>query len=451
MSAETSYDTTETLVKGNPKKGMIGATLGFFIGFAAVVALGATSSFFEAEFLALGSSGSLIGLLVAMPNLSGSLLRIPFAAWSDSVGSRKPLLVLLMLSLVGLIGIVIVIFTNYPGFQLYHYPLLLILGFLAGCGIATFSVGISQVSYWYPQKEQGKALGTYAGIGNTAPGIFSLVMAISLGLFSFSSTNGLGESYLLWFILLLIGTGLYFILGLNAWSFQLEAKGLSSDEAKKIAREYGQDLFPAHNLTQSLKSSASIWQTWALVGLYFTSFGGFIALAAWLPKYWISYFSVGGVSVLGITLGVALLLNSVFVILGSLVRVYSGGLADRITGERTIFSGLLFLLVGAAVMIVSTQDMMLVAFGGMLLVSTGMGAINAGVFKLVPKVAPDSVGGAAGWVGGFGAFGGFVIPPVMGAFVDSFGVNGYAWGYVTFAVLAVMSLVITWILKKSNN
>ena len=80
-----------------------------------------------------------------------------------------------------------------------------------------------------------------------------------------------------------------------------------------------------------------------------------------------------------------------------------------------------------------------------------MGAVNAGVFKLVPKAAPDSVGGAAGWVGGLGAFGGFVIPPVMGAFADSFGANGYAWGYVTCVVLSLISLLITWILMKNNN
>ena len=41
---------------------------------------------------------------------------------------------------------------------------------LCGCGIATFSVGTAQVSYWFPRGQQGSALGTYAGIGNLAPG-----------------------------------------------------------------------------------------------------------------------------------------------------------------------------------------------------------------------------------------------------------------------------------------
>jgi len=39
------------------------------------------------------------------------------------------------------------------------YPVLLVLAMFAGCGIATFSVGVGQVSYWFPRKEQGGALG----------------------------------------------------------------------------------------------------------------------------------------------------------------------------------------------------------------------------------------------------------------------------------------------------
>ena len=37
-----------------------------------------------------------LGFLVAMPALSGSLLRIPFSAWVDTTGGRKPFLVLLV-------------------------------------------------------------------------------------------------------------------------------------------------------------------------------------------------------------------------------------------------------------------------------------------------------------------------------------------------------------------
>jgi len=72
------------------------------------------------------------------------------------------------------------------------------------------------------------------------------------------------------------------------------------------------------------------------------------------------------------------------------------------------------------------------------------------VFKLVPQEVPEAVGGAAGWVGGLGAFGGFAIPPVMGAFVRAQGDAGYATGFVTFIGLAILSLVLGYVLKRTH-
>ena len=78
----------------------------------------------------------------------------------------------------------------------------------------------------------------------------------------------------------------------------------------------------------------------------------------------------------------------------------------------------------------------------------GMGISNAAVFKLVPQEVPEAVGGAAGWVGGLGAFGGFVIPPIMGAFVRWQGDPGYALGFVVFIALALVSLTLAFVLKR---
>lgn len=49
--------------------------------------------------------------------------------------------------------------------------------------------------------------------------------------------------------------------------------------------------------------------------------------------------------------------------------------------------------------------------------AVGMGVTDAAVFKIVPEEVPQAAGGAAGWVGGLGTFGGFAIPPVLGMFV----------------------------------
>ncbi len=420
-------------LKGSPMEGLVGATLGFFIGFAAVSLFGPTAHKFK-EVMEL--SPVLVGLLVAMPMLSGSLLRIPFSAWVDTTGGRKPFLTLLILSIIGMAGVTLLLFTLYPErLTIGYYPLVLLLGLLSGCGIATFSVGISQVAYWFPQSRQGWALGTYAGLGNIAPGLFAFLLPLAL------KAWGLAGSYLAWLIFLIVGTGLYWMTGRNAWYFQLVEQGVPPEEAKRIAREHGQELFPAGSLMESLKLSAKVWKTWVLVILYFTTFGGFIALTAWLPTYWKSLFAVSAVT--------AGTFTALYSILTSVIRVFGGSLSDRIGGENTAILSLATMLVGALLMTFTLSYG--VALFGSILMALGMGVNNAAVFKLVPQEVPEAVGGASGWVGGLGAFGGFAIPPVMGAFVRAMGDVGYARGFLTFILLAVLSLLLAYLLKRTHR
>ena len=97
--------------QGTPRGGLFGATAGFFVGFAAVALYGPTAARFR-EVMELGPI--MVAFLVAMPSLSGSLLRIPFSAWVDTTGGRKPFLVLLSLSVIGMVGLTLVIYFLYP-------------------------------------------------------------------------------------------------------------------------------------------------------------------------------------------------------------------------------------------------------------------------------------------------------------------------------------------------
>src|ERR1035441_217760 len=129
-------------LKGTPGQGLFGATLGFFIGFAAVALFGPTAQRFQQ---AMNLSPVAVGFLIAMPALSGSLLRIPFSAWVDISGGRKPFLTLLSLSVVGMAGLAGVVAFFYPNrMSPGMYPVLLILALLCGFGIQTFSVGAGQ-------------------------------------------------------------------------------------------------------------------------------------------------------------------------------------------------------------------------------------------------------------------------------------------------------------------
>jgi NNP family nitrate/nitrite transporter-like MFS transporter len=422
-------------LRGTPSQGLWGATLGFFFGFAAVALFGPTAAKFQQV---MGLSPMAVGFLVAMPSLSGSLLRIPFAAWVETTGGRKPFLVLLALSSAGMAGLTAVALWIYPDrLTAAWYPALLGLGLFCGCGIATFSVGIGQVSYWFKQRRQGRALAIYAGLGNVAPGIFTFVLPFALAQW------GLASSYVAWFLMLLAGTALYAVLGRNAWYFQLRGRGASEAEARSEAAALGQELFPARNLAESLRGSARCSQTWALVLIYFTTFGGFIALTAWLPTYYTQYYGLSPLLAGG--------LAGLFSLLSSLIRVGGGVLSDKLRegGENTAILALLILLSGTLVMINATRYEM--ALPGEILMAFGMGVTNAAVFKMVPQAVPNAVGGASGWVGGLGAFGGFVIPPVLAFAVRDLGKAGYAIGFIVFVFLTLLSLTMTWILKYSGE
>ncbi len=422
-------------LKGTPRQALLSATLGFFVGFAAVALFGPTAARFQQ---ALHMGPMAIGFLVAVPAFSGSVLRIPFSAWVDTTGGRKPFLVLLLLSVVGMAGLSLVVYWLYPDrLTPSMYPFLLLLGVLCGCGIATFSVGISQVSYWFPQRQQGRALAVFAGIGNLAPGIFSVFLPLALAGF------GLAGSYLVWLLILVAGTILYALFGRNSWYFQLRQQGFSPEQAAQRAHEHGQPLLPAGGLADSLRISARVWRTWALVWIYFSTFGGFIALTAWLPTYWTSFFGVSAIK--------AGLLTALFSILTSLIRIVGGVLSDQLRegGENTAILALFIMMVGALVMTTSRQFEL--ALPGEILLAFGMGICNAAVFKLVPQEVPQAVGGAAGWVGGLGAFGGFVIPPVMAFAVHDLGQLGYSIGFIVFVFLALFSLSMAWILKYTRE
>lgn len=419
-------------LKGNSSRGLLGTTLGFFFGFAAVALYGPTAIKFKE---AMDLSPTMLGLLIAIPSLSGSLLRIPFGAWVDTTGGKRPFFILMLLSVIGLGGVTLILNTSYPDGMSGMYGLVLLFGFLSGCGIATFSVGIGQTSYWFPRNKQGMALGTFAGIGNLAPGIFSLILPLFLTAYGFIS------AYFAWFLFLLIGTILYGMLGVNAPYFQYRKAGLSHDESKEKATENGQEIFPTGSVKDSLINSAKIKNTWALVVLYFTTFGGFIALTAWFPTYWAEYQNFAPVK--------AGLFTAIFSILASAIRVPGGSIADNFGGEKIALFSMAAILISAAVL--SVADAIPISMAAVILLAAGMGIANAAIFKLVPVYVPKSVGGAAGWVGGLGAFGGFALPPVMGAIAGAYGAIGYARGFVVFIGLAVVNLIIIYSLLKNRS
>ncbi|HZW91014.1 MAG TPA: MFS transporter, partial [Myxococcaceae bacterium] len=84
-------------------------------------------------------------LAISLPVLLGSVGRLPLGILADKLGGRLVFALTLVASIVPVVLLGLV----------DSYPMLLICGFLVGIALASFSVGVSFVSPWYPAGRQG--------------------------------------------------------------------------------------------------------------------------------------------------------------------------------------------------------------------------------------------------------------------------------------------------------
>jgi NNP family nitrate/nitrite transporter-like MFS transporter len=131
------------------------------------------------------------------------------------------------------------------------------------------------------------------------------------------------------------------------------------------------------------------------------------------------------------------------------MRVAGGSIADKFGGEKVSLLAMTAILIAVAAL--SFANSVPFSVAAVLLLATGMGIANAAIFKLVPVYVPEAVGGAAGWIGGLGAFGGFALPPVMGAIAGKYGEIGYARGFLVFFALAGLDLLIIYLLLNKRK
>jgi NNP family nitrate/nitrite transporter-like MFS transporter len=170
-------------------------------------------------------------------------------------------------------------------------------------------------------------------------------------------------------------------------------------------------------------------RSWVLSLYYFLTFGGFVAMAVYLPIFLTEMFKL--------TPQDAGLRTAGFVVLATAMRPVGGVLADRVGGRailRIVFPA-------TAVMAIFLACPLMITFTiGALGMAAVIGLGNGAVFKLVPEYFPNSVGSVTGLVGAAGGLGGFFPPLLLGVIKQHTGV--FSGGFVLLSVFALVCLAV---------
>ncbi|MFO0774068.1 MAG: MFS transporter [Nitrospiraceae bacterium] len=374
-----------TLIRSGHWPSLLGAWLHFEVSFMVWMLMGALGVSI-ADNLALTSTQ--MGLLLAMPLLSGAIWRVPVGLASDRIGAKRMGSVILLAELAGLV---------WGATGATSFVSLLCVSLLLGAAGASFAVALPIAGRAYPAEYQGMALGIAASANS------GVVLAMFVGP-RVAATVGWQATFG-WMALPVLCTWALFLVAVQADPTRSSA-GADSWSWATVRRDLVRD--PA-------------WR-W-LCGLYALTFGGFVGLSSVLPlllhhQYGLSIIEAGSTTALcGLT--------------GTLLRPVGGAVADRLGSLRVLpvvlatVAGLLSGLAAAPPLLLAS----VLAWGAI----GAMGFGNGVVFRLVADRFPTRIGLASGIVGAAGAAGGMFLPLCIGGLRDVTG--GYAMGLWICAVL----------------
>ncbi len=329
------------------------------------------------------------GLLVAIPLLGGSVLRIVLGVATDHFGPRR----------VGIAGMTMTLAPLVWGWT--HSASLTDMwgiGLLLGVAGASFAVALPLASQWYPPRFQGLALGI-AGAGNSGTVFSALFAPLLAEHFGWRAVFGLA------IVPLLIVLAMFAMLAKDGPA-KAPPKPLSS--YLKILKE--QDI-------------------WRFNGFYMVTFGGFVGLASFLPIFFFDQY--------GATRVQAGSFAALCVFAGSLLRPVGGYLADRVGGIKVL--SFLYGAIGLLLLALATLPSLPIALPLLFLTMACLGTGNGSVFQLVPQRFRKEIGVASGVIGASGGLGGFFLPTLMGSLKGLAGT--YAAGLVIFALVAACAML----------
>src|SRR5438477_2803659 len=305
-------------------------------------------------------------LLTLIPNLVGSMLRIPYTFAVPRFGGRAWTTVSAALLFIPTLLLAIVVPSGWLLHQSHSAQLwvLFACAATAGVGGGNFSSSMANISFFYPERRKGFALGLNAAGGNLGVAVAQLFVPLVLIIGVPAAAVKLAKhqvhmSYagLMWLPFIIVAT-------VGAWWYMD-----SLSEAKADTRSY----------VASLRYA----QTWIMSFLYIGTFGSFIGFSFAMPlviKNTFPEFLAGHPFIATYLAG----LGFMGALVGSLSRPVGGWLSDRVGGARVtlaVFAGMALFTI-LAIDGVQTRSFG-VFFGSYMVIFVLAGTGNGSTYKMI--------------------------------------------------------------------
>ncbi|MCK9248149.1 MAG: NarK/NasA family nitrate transporter [Solirubrobacteraceae bacterium] len=347
--------------------------------------------------------------LTALPNLVGAFLRIPYTFAVPRFGGRAWTTFSAGLLFIPALLLAIVVPSGWLADRSHDTQLLVLMACAAtaGFGGGNFSSSMANISYFYPERHKGAALGLNAAGGNlgvaVAQLLVPLVIIVGVPAAAVEVTPHevhLAYAGLMWIPLITIAT-------LGAW---LRMDSLS--QARSDRRSY--------------VAAARQPHAWIVSVLYIGTFGSFIGYSFALPlviKSTFPEFLAGHPFIATYLAG----LGFVGALIGSIARPLGGWLADRVGGARVTLGCFVGMAVATLVAIVGVEQRSFATFfGAYAVIFLLAGAGNGSTYRMIPAIFATlgrrrgddeatrldfkrQAAAVIGIAGAIGAFGGFLI------------------------------------------
>lgn len=342
----------------------------------------------------MGFNQTQYGILIALPVLSGALIRVPLGILTDKFGGRIVLFTLMILS-------VPTIFLMRYANQYWHF---LVIGLVMGLAGGSFSVGTPYVARWFPKHQQGVAMGIF-GAGNAGSAINKFLAAwliVTFGTWQIVPTV---------YSAIMLATAILFWFTSYHDPKHLVSSNVTLKEQLALLKDPGVLRYSQY---------------------YSVVFGGYVALALWMTKYYVGEY--------GMPLQTAAFLAACFSLPGGVLRAFGGYLSDKFGAYKVTWAVMWIIWICFFILSYPQTDLAIrTTDGGSMTMHIGLNVTiftilmftvgvatavgKASVFKFVADDYPDNIGAVSGIVGLAGGLGGFLLPIMFGALEDWTGIR----------------------------